>query len=161
MVVRQVSLTEFEARVARFVPDIRRAYLIAFRKSALLLERYTVEEIDSAQPYPAVDTGELRRSVETEFDEDGATVAVTAPHAVFMEYGTRPFTPPLAPLVAWVERKGMANGPDAIRVARAIQRKIAREGIAPRNFFAKAWERMLAKLQGSVIAELAKIRSGA
>lgn len=156
---RRVSLSEFEARVLRFAPDLRRAYVAGFRRAALRLERYTVEEIDSAEPAPAVDTGALRRSVSAEFVEDGAIVSVDAPHAPMMEYGTRPFFPPTAPLAEWVLRKGFASTPqEADGIAFAIARKISREGIAPRRYFTKAWERMLRELPSDIVRELAKIR---
>lgn len=195
---RTVTLTEFETRVGNFVPELRTAYVRGFQRAALRLNAYTVEEIDTAKPYPAVDTGELRSSVDATFVDDGAIVTVDAPHAGIIEYGTRPFTPPLAPLVEWVKRKGFARpsrtfGPQtqrqttlrstlaqyrrearasglgakearvsaedkaATEIARAIQRKIARDGIAPRGYFAKAWGRMLADLQRDVHVEIAKL----
>lgn len=161
MTTRRVSLTEFEARVLRFAPDLSKAYVRGFRRSALRLERYTVEEIDSAEPYPAVDTGSLRGSVSTEFVEDGAIVSVDAPHAPMIEYGTRPFFPPVEPLAEWVKRKGMAStDEEAKSIAFAIAKKISRDGIAPRRYFSKAWSRMLQTLASDVIRELAQIRPG-
>ena len=46
---------------------------------------------------------ELKSSIQT--DED--SVRVTAPHAAAVEEGSRPHTPPLAPLIAWVKLRGM------------------------------------------------------
>lgn len=183
MTVRTISLSAFEERITRLVPEIRAAYVAGFRKAALRLERYTVEEIDAAEPYPAVDTGELRRSVSTEFIPDGAVVAVNAPHAPMLEYGTRPFAPPLAPLIEWVLRKGLVrpeapHGPQrksnrrvfgpaymapddyaaAEQMARNIQRKFMAHGMAPRRYFTKAWARMQRKLRDDIVSELAKIR---
>lgn len=161
MTVYRVSLTEFERRLTRFVPELRAAYLRGFRRAALRLERYTVEEIDIAEPYPAVDTRTLRGSVDTQFVPDGAIVTVDAPHAPMMEYGTRPFRPPLAPLVEWAQRKGFATTPGEARgVAYAIAGKIAREGIAPRGYFEKAWNRMQRELRSDVLLELARLRGG-
>jgi hypothetical protein len=50
--------------------------------------------------------GELRESVKPEDREGGAAIVVDAPHAAPVETGSRPHTPPLAPLVAWVKLRG-------------------------------------------------------
>lgn len=161
MTVYRVSLTEFEHRLTRFVPELRAAYLRGFRRAALRLERFTVEEIDSAEPYPAVDTGLLRRSVDTQFVPDGAIVTVDAPHAPMIEYGTRPFFPPIAPLAEWAMRKGLGSSASEARsIAYLVARKIARDGIAPRGYFAKAWSRMQRDLRSDVLHELATMRGG-
>ena len=47
--------------------------------------------------------GELRESVRVEGDQ----IIVDAPHAAAVNYGSRPHTPPLEPLVAWVKLRGM------------------------------------------------------
>lgn len=47
--------------------------------------------------------GELRESVHSE----EALVIVDAPHAAAVNFGSRPHTPPLEPLVAWVKLRGM------------------------------------------------------
>jgi len=66
-----------------------------------------------------------------------------APH---MEYGTKPFTPPLQPLVRWVELKFGKRGQDAILVAKGVQRKIARRGLKPRRYLRSAVEDNKSKL---------------
>jgi len=50
--------------------------------------------------------GELREAVHAEQRAAGAAVVVDAPHAAPVETGSRPHTPPLAPLVAWVKLRG-------------------------------------------------------
>ncbi len=47
--------------------------------------------------------GELRESVHAE----GSTIVVDAPHAAAVNFGSRPHTPPLEPLVAWVKLRGL------------------------------------------------------
>lgn len=156
---RRVSLTEFERICTNFAPELRDAYVRGLRRAALRLERYTVEEIDSAKPSPAVDTGELRQSVDATFVEDGAVVSVDAPHAPMMEYGTRPFRPPLAPLAEWAKRKGYATtDAEARAVAWRVADAIAERGIEPRSYFGKAWDRMLAELPQDIALELARLR---
>lgn len=63
--------------------------------------------------------GELRESVRPEARASGgAAIVVDAPHAAPVETGSRPHTPPLAPLVAWVRLRG-AQG---LLTARQIDR---------------------------------------
>ncbi len=58
------------------------------------------------QPLPApIDQGELKRSGVVGRIPSGAVLNFTAPHAEHMERGTRPHTPPKAPLQAWARRK--------------------------------------------------------
>lgn len=51
--------------------------------------------------------GGLKGSVHLEAGGDTASVVADAPHAAAVEVGSRPHTPPLAPLVAWVRLRGM------------------------------------------------------
>lgn len=87
------------------------------------------------------DMGELRRSVQVHIAPPGSTevarIDVEAPHAAFIEHGTRPHMPPLQPLVLWVLRHADKLGLEgdvekaAERVARAIQWKIYQHGSPP------------------------------
>jgi hypothetical protein len=114
-----------------------------------------VEEIDTAQPSPAVDRGMLRGSVEPMDVPDGTVVSVGAPHAAIMEHGTRPFWPPAEPLIEWAIRKGLADDRDeAEEIVFGIQRAIATSGIEPRNYFSKAFERVLPVIMQEVEHEL-------
>ena len=96
-----------------------------------------------------VDTGEMRRHVLVR--EVGPTpksgsarvveLVVDSPYAIFQEAGTGPFWPPLAPLLAWVERNAANLGIEdskAKSVARAIQVSIAKRGIRAKWFMRDA-----------------------
>lgn len=151
----RVTLPEFTRFLARMTPEIRQACITGLRSGALRLQVATIAEIDGATPYPAVDTGELRNSVNVTPIEDGAIVHVDAPHAAVMEYGSRPHTPPLQPLLEWAQRKGLDAG-----AARAVQRKIATEGTAPRHYFTKAVERAKPLIREEILQELSRIGFG-
>lgn len=188
MPTHRVTFSEFERKLMTLVPEIKDACVRGLKSGALRLDGVVLEEIDNAVPFPAVDRGELRNSREVRMHPDGADVSVTAPHAVIIEEGTRPFWPPLAPLVAWVMRKGIGalQGPapgggrggnrtqrleryiararwsneiedNARRVARLIQKKIARDGIKPRHYFAKAWARAQPMIREEIDRELARL----
>ncbi len=85
-----------------------------------------------------VDTGQYAASWDMTVDEQKATIGNYAPHAPIIEYGARPFTPPLGPLLSWAKRVLQDPGqppnysPKVWALARGTQRKIAREGMKPR-----------------------------
>jgi len=101
-----------------------------------------------------VDTGVLKNSWDIAITKDEVRVENDAPYASpRLEEGARPFRPPLKPLADWAERKAGALGivslrpgqrfrgraslndeqrKAAMRIAKAIQEKYAREGIKPR-----------------------------
>ena len=93
-------------------PELRRvakrlgkATVRAMWTAAHLGRTRAVVAIGEVKPYQPVDTGQMKRSYMITRITNGAVLENVAPHAVFMEHGTRPFTPPRAPLIAWAERK--------------------------------------------------------
>lgn len=134
----RLTLDQFIGVVGGLPDKLEKAGIRAMRSSAMRLQGVVVEEIEATSPHPPVDTGELRQSVSYDRLPDGAAVSVDAPHAPFMEHGTRPHTPPLGPLLEWASRKGFE---DPAAVARAVQRKIAARGIEPRHFFSRSMQR--------------------
>lgn len=118
-----VTLDGFARELRKLPKTAERAMVRGLRSAALRTQGQVVVEIDTAKPYPAVDRGTLRRSVGVDNHPDGALLSVDAPYAAAMEYGTRPFFPPLAPLEEWVQRKGLAG-----KKPRFSMRKAEREG---------------------------------
>lgn len=51
--------------------------------------------------------GELADSLEVEDTEKGSQIVSGAPHSAAVENGSRPHTPPLAPLIRWVQLRGV------------------------------------------------------
>jgi HK97 gp10 family phage protein len=96
-------------------------------------------------------SGELRASITDEVRNVGAhdvegIVGSPLPYAIYVEMGTRPHYPPIAPLILWVERKMRVEDDKVYGVARAIQRKIGRVGTKPQEFFKKAFEQAEPKI---------------
>lgn len=104
-----VSLAQFGHILAHLDDKLEDAIVRGLQSAGQAMVGVVVEEIDTAQPYPAVDRGEMRNSVNAENVSDGAIVTINAPHAPFLEYGTRPHRPPVAPILEWVKRKGLAT----------------------------------------------------
>jgi hypothetical protein len=164
----KVDLDTFARRCDRLGGDLKEAAVRGLRSAAYRLEGITVEMINEPNTaegvkHPPVDTGELMRSIRTTLVEDGAIVSVDAPHAPFMEYGTRPHYPPIDPIAGWVYRKGMADDwEDAQRIAMLICKTIARWGINPRHYMARSVRARKSRgfVRLEIARELAKIKKG-
>lgn len=110
----------------------------ALQESVMLLQREVSENV------PVGVTGELRQSifsdVEGPMDKLVGVVGLTALHAESVEFGTVPHTPPLDPLIDWVEAKLDLRGVEAKKAARAIQFAIRKRGTPAQGFMKKAFE---------------------
>lgn len=149
-----VTFAQFAEIVADLPEELEAAVIRGLRSAALRGVGFVTEEIDRASPYPPVNFGVLRQSTHRALLPKGAQVFNDAPHFPFMEYGTRPHMPPVAPLITWAARKFGADDLEAEAIAWAVAKKIAKEGIAPRGFFAKAMVRMHAAVDAEITHEL-------
>jgi hypothetical protein len=73
-------------------------------------------------------------------DAGGVSVGAATPSAYvdWVEHGTDPHWPPLAPLELWALRK--FPGEDALLIAKAVRAKIARYGTKGAHMFERAWD---------------------
>lgn len=149
-----LTLSQFADLLDGMPKEVEAAVIRGLRSAALRGVGFVVEEIDRAEPYPAVNFGTLRQSTHWAPLSKGAQVYNDAPHFPFMEYGTRPHFPPIAPLVVWATRKFGVDEMEAEGIAWAVAKKISREGTAPRGFFRKAMLRMQAIVEGEITHEL-------
>lgn len=91
-----------------------------------------------------VDTGLMAQSWDFTIEETKAIIGNYAPHAPVVEYGARPFTPPILPLLAWAKRvlqdpSQPPNYSDAVRaLAYHTRAKIQHEGMSPNNIMEKS-----------------------
>lgn len=118
-------------------------------RMAMLDVAYQAENlyIDRARHADAVDTGRLINSFRVDPIPTGATLSNDAPHFLPIDQGRSPgeAPPPIEPILEWVKRKQLVGkgraavnkngdlGNAALRVAYAVRRKIARDGIEPRR----------------------------
>lgn len=116
-----------------------------------------------------VDTGELRRETQTVTTgaQRGLVAAIIedTPYAAAQEAGTRPFTPPIAPLYAWVVRQGGLLGVSgdedaALALAYAIQRSIAKRGLRARWHTRDAQPELGVILEQELQHAVARLESG-
>lgn len=155
---QRLTLGQFAKALPALAPEVEQATIRGLRSAAQRGVGFLVDEIDHASPSPAVNLGDLRRSVTYEPTPDGAVLDVAAPHAAPINFGTRPFRPPLAPLILWAQQKGIAaDDKEAKRIAWAVASKIEKDGIAPRHFANKAYARMWAIAPDEVAVELERV----
>lgn len=101
----------------------------------------SIPDLVAASP---VDTGLYASSWDFTVDEKKAVLGNYAPHAPIIEFGARPFTPPIGPLLAWAKRvlKSSSQPPDydseVWALAKGTQKKISEQGMKPRHVLENA-----------------------
>lgn len=131
-----------------------------------------------------VDLGAYKNSWDVVDKGEEVRLVNDAPYAGVIEQGARPFTPPLQPLVDWAERKaadlglvgdaqldgqGQFRGRHSLesaqrqaakRIARAIQRKFAREGYRPRYIMRNRLPYALQQLKRAIREHVDRVARG-
>lgn len=149
-----------------FAVDIERLTDRAFRASRAALFTAAVNAKAIARQAAPEDQGKLKRGFVVSLTPTGARLENVEPHATPQEHGTRPFTPPRGPLLAWARRKvargrGRGRGSreqQAQRLAAGAIRSIQRRGIIPKRFFAKAASRFGALTDAEMLKAHFKVR---
>jgi len=91
-----------------------------------------------------IDTGLFAQSWDLQETEKSILLGNYAPHAPIIEYGARPFKPPLTPLLQWAKRvTGDSSQPPKYSdrvwaLAIYTQKKIEKVGMKPHNIMEKA-----------------------
>lgn len=100
--------------------------------------------IDIVKASP-VDTGLYAQSWDLEITEKQAIIGNYSPHAPIIEFGARPFTPPIGPLLGWAKRvlKKPDNDPHVWALAKYTQSKIAEFGMEPKHILTKQIDKIM------------------
>jgi hypothetical protein len=91
-----------------------------------------------------VDTGQYANSWDVIATEELITLGNFAPHAAIIEFGARPFIPPIKPLLEWAKRVlgDASQPPDYSPRVRALayytRNKIQQEGMQPKRVLTNA-----------------------
>lgn len=93
---------------------------------------------DGAQGIGAVDKGMLKRSGRVISNHLEKVVVFDAPHAAWIELGTKPHTPPFEPIFEWVKRNVDGEPISAKKIANSIIYVISKKGTPPRPFLRNA-----------------------
>jgi hypothetical protein len=101
-----------------------------------------MKNIVAASP---VDTGLYAQAWSMDVDEKRALLGNTAPYAGMIEFGTRPFTPPITPLLNWAKRvlRKPEVDSECWALAKGVQNKIAEEGLEPKHILGDAIDRII------------------
>ena len=142
MTTRTVSLAQFAKEMRELGPKLERTIVRGIQSTAHRMPEIVREELHRTSPSPAIATGELARSTKVDPTKDGAIVGMDAPHAAFIEEGTRPHFPPLQPLRDWARMKFGGSESEINQIAFLVARKISRDGIEPRHYFKASVDRV-------------------
>ncbi len=129
-----VELEMAERWVGKTEKDLRKAMVKGLFSAALAgVQEIVVSIISSRSPQP-IDRGIYRAGWRAVPSPDGADIENLEPVAVFIEEGVRaenvkPGQAMLDALTEWVQRKGLANGPEAASAAYAIAMNMQKKGI--------------------------------
>lgn len=136
---RVVDVSDFPRIFKDYTKKLKDRYRVAAERGIIRSKPMLIERTP-------VDTGEMAKSWDYVKEEKKFLLGNFAPHAPQVEFGARPFRPPLEPLLAWAKRvlKDPSQPPEysaKVRgLARGVQRKIEEEGMKPRHILTDAIE---------------------
>lgn len=146
MSVRSINLRDFAPELGKWsekhITEVRDATARGVLKS--------IPDLVKASP---VDTGLYATSWDMTVTETSVIIGNSAPHAPIIEFGARPFTPPIAPLLAWAKRvlkdgsQPPSYSPEVWKLAVGTQKKIAEQGMQPRHILENAIPQIIANIR--------------
>lgn len=146
MATKVVNLEDFAKELGAFtdkqIADLKQATLLGIAQA--------VPEIVASSP---VDTGLYAQSWDFSETDYGAVLGNYAPHAPIIEYGARPFTPPIKPLLQWAKRvlRDPSQPPDyssqVWALAKGVQKKISEEGMKPKRIMQQAIPKIIENIK--------------
>lgn len=137
MATKVVNLSDF----SRQLGDFNAAHIDRQRQATVRGIAKSIPDLVAASP---VDTGLYAQSWGFTSTEESAILGNTAPHSPIIEYGARPFTPPIKPLLEWAKRvlQDPSQPPNYSNqvwaLAKGTQKKIAAVGMAPKKVMEQA-----------------------
>ena len=136
MPIQEIDLKDFSRYLGYFSED----HIDFIKKSVV---RGVVRSIPELVRNSPVDTGQYASSWDVIHDKKSVTVGNYAPHAPIIEFGARPYRPPLPPLLAWAKRVlgDPSQPPDYSNQVWALavytRNKIEKYGQAPKHIMTK------------------------
>jgi hypothetical protein len=132
MTVREVQLKNF----ARTLEEFQGTHLDTLKKGVASGVARSIPDLVKASP---VDTGLYAQSWNMTVDEEKVVLGNYAPHAPIIEFGARPFTPPIGPLLQWAKRvlkdssqPEFGYSSQVWALAKYTQKKISEVGMEPK-----------------------------
>lgn len=154
--MRTVNLADFSKELG----DFAKASIQKKREAVAKGLAKSIPDLVAASP---VDTGLYAASWDFTVGERSAVIGNYAPYAGVIEYGARPFVPPIGPLLAWAKRvlsgthvdTGQPEtnySPEVWALAKAVQKKIAARGMEPKHIL----ENMIPKIIENIREEMTR-----
>lgn len=158
------DLAQLEALLRR-APALANDELVTAQTHATLLLQgeLTRPPDQGGLPVGAGGAAGLAGSVNTRVDVTGGAVIgwveSSSPHAPHVEFGTRPHTPPVQPLIDWALAKlpGVDSEEEARSAAFAIRSKISKVGTKPNPVWRTTYQDNVAKVRAIFAAAVARI----
>lgn len=125
------------------------------RYSRESIEKFKLSVVDTLYEYlpqiiekSPVDTGLYAQSWRVEVTDKTAYLGNFAPYAPIIEFGTRPFTPPLKPLLDWARRvlKKSEIDSECYALAVGVQKKFAEKGMEPKHILTNSIPEIIEKI---------------
>lgn len=133
-----VSLEKFSKELG----DYAKKDIEAYKKSVIDALYKNLEFLVKQSP---VDTGLYAQSWDLIIEEKSAILGNYAPHAPIIEFGARPFTPPLRPLLEWARRvlKKQDFDDHVWALAKYTQNKISEFGMQPKHILTDSLDKIV------------------
>lgn len=133
-----------------FVQELKKTYNAKkMEEMKTAVETGCVASIPYLVENSPIDTGLYAQSWSVQKLQNEVILGNNAPHAAVIEFGARPFKPPIAPLLAWAKRvlQDTSQPPKYSKqvwaLAVGVQKKIEREGMKPRHVLQNAMPEIL------------------
>lgn len=145
MVAKTVSLDRFSSELEKYANKNMDAY----RKAVVNALMMNMKNLVASSP---VDTGLYAQSWDLIVTEKEAILGNYAPYAGIVEFGSRPFTPPMPPLLEWARR--VLQQPEINDACWALatytRNKIAEEGMKPRFVLTNALDQIMSDVRSEI-----------
>lgn len=138
MTTKVVPLDKFSKELG----DLSRGQIKQFKAGVIDALAMNLKTLVERSP---VDTGLYAQSWALTVTEKSALIGNTAPHAGIIEFGARPFVPPIGPLLEWARRvlKRPEIDDQCWALAKGTQMKIAEEGMEPKHVLGGALDKIV------------------
>ena len=156
MTVKKVNIKDFPKVFKEYVKGLQEV------QYPEVIAKAVVKNIPELVRNSPVDQGQYASSWNYEVTNKAVNLGNIAPHAPLIEYGSRPFVPPIMPLLEWASRvlqdpptegkyskqvRSLANG---------VRWKIATHGMQPKHVLTKQIPKIVEDIKRLALMELKK-----
>lgn len=138
MVTKVVNLKDF----AGVMRDYQH---LSLRQQKAVVAKSIADNFKDIVKNSPVDTGLFAQSWDMIEDEKSIMIGNYAPHAAIIEFGARPFRPPIKPLLDWARRvlQRAEHDSDVWALAKYTQAKIEAQGMKPKHILTDSLNKIL------------------